>query len=236
MADINQTTQELSQKALVTLFIIDASKWGLGTLRFTAEKSNDDQNVMFNGNEYVQIPIEASGFEVTNQGTLPTPTLKFYIGDVGVRSILIDSDDLLGAPVARFRIFEQNLDDGEDPDPEAKVSEDYYYIEQKTAQSKYEIEFELKTLMDLQGLKIPRRVTNKRTCMQTYRVWDRNTEQFVYSNATCPYSGIKYFDSLGNAVFNPEDDVCGKRLSDCEKRFGVNNELPYAAFPGLQSF
>lgn len=233
---IKNESQKLNQKALVTLFLIDASRWGLGTLRFSADKAKDGGNIIFNGNEYINLPIEAEGFEVSNTGQMPTPTLRFLLDDVSIRSILLDSKDLLGAPVVRFRIFEQNLDDGEDPDPDAKISEDYYFIEQKVSQTKYVIEFELKTLMDLQGLKIPRRVTNKRTCTQTYRVWDNQTNQFVYSNATCPYAGTTYYDSLGNQVFDAADDVCGKRLSDCQKRFGQNNELPYGAFPSLRNF
>lgn len=235
MTNIIEESRKLNQKALVTLFLIDGSKWGLGTLRFSADKAKDGGNIFFNGNEYTQLPIEAEGFEITNKGTLPTPTLRFFINDVAIRSILLDSNDLLGAPIVRFRVFEQNLDDGDDPDPEAKLSEDYFYVEQKTNQNKYSIELELKTLMDLQGQKLPKRMTNKRTCTQTYRTWNKEKDKFSYKNVTCPYAGDRYFNSSGVEVSFPEDDVCGKRIGDCKKRFGENNELPYSSFPGLRT-
>jgi lambda family phage minor tail protein L len=31
-------------------------------------------------------------------------------------------------------------------------------------------------------------------------------------------------------------DVCGKRLSSCEARFGANNELPFGSFPGVGTY
>lgn len=236
MTTVKEKANQLNQKAVVTLFVIDASKYGLGQLRFTAEKDKNGEEIVMNGNTYMCIPIEADGFEITNQGTMPTPTLRFFIDDVNIRSILLSSKDLLGCPVARIRMFEENLDSGSDPDAQARLNDDIYYIEQKTKQTNYEIEFELKTLMDIQGRKIPRNVTNKNTCMQTYRSYDTETDQFVYNNVTCPYAGINYFNEFGQTTFDPTEDVCGKKLSDCEKRFGTNSELPFKAFPGLRNY
>lgn len=66
--------------------------------------------------------------------------------------------------------------------------------------------------------------------------------KFIYANATCPYMEDKYFLPNGFSTLNgqpdgdpvpPEKDQCGKRLSDCKKRFGEHAVLPIRAFPGM---
>ena len=40
------------------------------------------------------------------------------------------------------------------------------------------------------------------------------------------------FDADGNPVDDPALDRCGGRLSDCKKRHGENNPLPFGGVPG----
>ncbi|EHM37547.1 hypothetical protein HMPREF0454_04721, partial [Hafnia alvei ATCC 51873] len=36
----------------------------------------------------------------------------------------------------------------------------------------------------------------------------------------------------GQPVDDPSQDKCGGLLSDCKKRFGENNPVPFGGFPG----
>ena len=75
-------------------------------------------------------------------------------------------------------------------------------------------------------------------CTHRYRLWRPNDllpegGQFDYSCAECPYTGNNYFLKDGSTTTSPADDACGKRLSDCKKRFGETAELPFGGFPGI---
>lgn len=95
-----------------------------------------------------------------------------------------------------------------------------YYIDRKVSNTPTYIEFELASILDLEGVMIPRR-----QCVQ-------NTCQWVYKSAECGYSGTAYFDS-SDRVTTGAQDVCGKRLRSCEVRFGEGAYLPYGGFPGV---
>ena len=46
-------------------------------------------------------------------------------------------------------------------------------------------------------------------------------------------NGVTYhrFDANDNPVTSDNDDVCGKRVSSCECRFGKKAGLPFGSFP-----
>lgn len=78
---------------------------------------NISANVVFNSQEYVRLPIAADGFEYSNTGTLPRPTLTVSNLD-GTMTILLAlvnattaGNDLGGAEVRRIRTLKKYLDD-----------------------------------------------------------------------------------------------------------------------------
>jgi phage-related protein len=94
-----------------------------------------------------------------------------------------------------------------------------YYIDRKSAENREIVEFELASVFDLAGVRAP-----KRQCIA-------NICQWVYRSSECGYTGTNYFDANNNAVGSASLDVCGKRLSSCQVRFGTNAELPYGSLP-----
>ncbi|MBF4089245.1 phage minor tail protein L, partial [Burkholderia pseudomallei] len=46
----------------------------------------------------------------------------------------------------------------------------------------------------------------------------------------CGYIGAACFDKDDNQVSDPALDRCSKKISGCERRFGVNNPLPFGGF------
>lgn len=226
---IARESQQLQQDAIVTLFELDATRFGEGVLRFCPEPVNGGP-ALFNGYQYQPLPIQAEGFEWSGQGTLPRPTLNITAMQLAFLSLVLSADDLVGAPFKRLRTYRKHLDDGTDPDPEALFPVDHYTIERKQAQNRTAITFELSVEMDQQGRKIPARQVLRDSCTHRYRWWDGS--EYRYEGVTCPYAGSGEWEPNGS-IAAPGGDKCGKRLSDCRLRFGQNGVLPTRAFPGV---
>ena len=190
-------------------------------------------NIVWNGNTYLRIPIQAEGFEFRNTGTLPRPTLTVANTDSSVTTILLlvnattTGNDLAGAEVRRIRTLKKFLDaanfsgGNSDADPYASMPEERYFIDRKTSESREAVVFELASKFDLAGQKIP-----KRQCIANVCQWE-------YRSSECSYTGSNFFDINDNAAATLADDVCGKRLSSCKLRFGSAGELPFGSFPGV---
>lgn len=188
--------------------------------------------MVFDGNKYFPQPIHAEGFERNSQGASPRPKLSVSNTTRILMAGIITLNDLVGATFTRQRTFRKHLDDGSDPDPTAVFPLDVFRINRKLRQNKKIIEFELASPTDQQGALIPARQCLKRTCSHRYRRLDPLTGTFDYTKATCPYSADAYFTQRDVASSDLADDVCGKQLSSCKKRFGTQ-PLPTRAFPGI---
>lgn len=226
---IARESQKLQQDADVVLFEIDARKFGGGVLRFTAGTFNGDP-LVFNGYAYTPMPLEAGGFKWDGQGTAPRPTLTLSALNTSLMALIRDHGDLVGAPVKRIRTYAKCLDNGSDPDPEATFPIDEYVVERKSKQNSLAVEIELSVQSDQEGRMVPGRQVLRDVCPNVYRRWDG--DRFNYEGVNCPYAGDACFDRSGNPVAAPEQDDCGHRLSDCERRY-PNQPLPFGGFPGV---
>ena len=210
----------LTPSAMVTLFEIDLSKIleaksipnlsadseAIGfkgnvdnTLRFHNNIKVFNSKIVWNGNDYYPVPIQAQGFENSSRGTLPTPTLS--ISSQSEESITLISllkheilkmGDIIGAKVTRRRTFAKYLDwanfqfktdisgrpfspqiqelpDGYEPDPNAELPKDVYFIERKTGENKNSIQYQLSSILDLEGTLLPRRTIVSDKCTFPYR-------------------------------------------------------------------
>ena len=81
-----------------------------------------------------------------------------------------------------------------------------------------QVTFELAMETDQPGVTIPRRDIVASVC------------QWAYRSSECSYTGSNYFDANDNVVSSASQDVCGKRLTSCKKRF--SGTLPFGGFPG----
>ena len=224
---IKADIQSLSPTALVELFVLDLSIWGQGLIYFHAGTNALVQNVVWQGNTYTAMPIDAEGFDVSSKGTLPRP--KFRVANIGgvFSAEVITYDDLVGATVTRKRTFVKYLDAvnftggvNATADTSQHMTDDVWYIEQKTNETRYVIEWELSSAFDLQGVKLPLRQVIQNACPWAYR------------GSECGYAGTNYFD-INDASTTIGNDVCAKRLSSCKARF-VNVTVPFGGFPGAR--
>lgn len=229
MSELTRETQKLTQSAKVDMYEIDLNEYGEGILRFTPGPLEGD-SIVFAGKTYQSFPVKASGFKWDGNGTPPRPTLSITGQEEVFTSLVRAYGDLVGVSVVRLRTFERFLDNGTSPDSQSMFAPEFYRIERKSKSNSKVIEFELSVEMDQQGLMIPGRQVLRDSCTHTYRYWTGT--HFTYTNVSCPYTGGQSYTRAGTQA-DPEDDICGKGLSDCRLRFGQNAPLPFWGFPGV---
>jgi lambda family phage minor tail protein L len=226
---ITRLTQQFQTDDLVILYQLDATALGDTVYRFTSSAHHDGP-VVFGGATYAPVPVESQGWEWNGQGPLPRPTITLANVNKLFGAAAIAFDDLRGATLTRIRTFRRFLDNGDDPDGDAFLPLDIYRIERKTSQNKIALTWELASVFDQEGVLLPRRQVLQTACTHRYRVW--NGTAFDYTRATCPYAGAALFRRNGQPTTDPALDMCGKRLSNCQQRFG-SQPLPTRAFPGV---
>lgn len=223
----NELLQSLSPTAILEFTVIDATALG-GDIYYLHNGTNEFYtDVIWQGQVYSFFPYKLSGFETRTDGTIPRP--KFEISNIdGAFSTLNKLyQDLIGVKVTRKRTFKKYLDavnfiNGNGyADPNAHFADDIYYIDRKSSENRQLVEFELASVLDLNGVKLPRRQVLQNMCPWKYR------------GNECGYIGSTYWDTKDAAVGSEQEDRCGKRLSSCQLRFPGNTTLPYGAFIGV---
>ena len=92
-------------------------------------------NIAWNGNNYTRLPVKAEGFEYTNTGTLPRPTLTVANLSGSITALLLEvnltttGNDLAGAEVRRIRTLKTYLDGEATADPNAAFPEEIWYVD-----------------------------------------------------------------------------------------------------------
>jgi len=232
-SEIIKDIQSLSMDAVVELFTLDFTNIQAGgILRFHAGTNELRQNVIWQGNEYYAMPIEAEGFEKLTQGTLPRPKIRVANTDGALSAQVAAADDLVGCKVIRKRTLVKYLDavnftGGVNPlaNPNQHFPDDVWYVEQKLSENRLSIEWELSSVLDLQGVMLPRRQIIMNSCS-----WE-------YKGENCGYSGSDYFNAQ-DLPTNMSNDVCGKRLNSCKIRSSgfSGGVLPFGGFPGAKRY
>jgi lambda family phage minor tail protein L len=217
ISSVYEDLSVLAPSAIIELFELrldttlhgsnDVYRWHNGV------NANVTGNITWNGNSYVRLPIEADGFDFTNTGSLPRPTLTISNLSNVVTTLLLlvnavtPGNDLGGAQVKRIRTLKKHLDGQPNADPNAKFPDEIWYIDRKSSETRDAVSFELASKFDLAGIMLPQRQIIANIC------------QWQYRSSECSYNGSRYFDINDNPVKTLAQDVCGKRLSSCSLRF-----------------
>jgi lambda family phage minor tail protein L len=179
-------------------------------------------DVIYQGDTYTALPLQASGFELNTSGQLERPSITFANVGLGITALTNTYEDLVGASVSRIRTLTTYLDGQPAADPDAFWGPDSWVVEQKSSETKLAVTFQLAVPFDLEGRSLPGRRLLREQCQWIYR-----------SEIGCHYSGSNYWDASDNVVATLAQDACGKRLSSCQLRFGATSRLPFGGFPGL---
>ena len=223
---ISQDIQQVSPSAVIELFELDLSLFGEGPVRFHAGTNGLAKKIIWQGKIYDPFPIEVEGFEMNANGQSPRPRLRVANLTGSITALMLSYQDLVGARITRKRTLAKYLDAANFPnsqnpsaDPTAAFADDVFYIDRKSRETVEAVEFELAASFDLEGVMLPRRQIVQNVCPWRYR------------GPECGYTGKGMFDGNDQPVKSASQDVCGKRLSSCQRRFGQFAELPYGGFP-----
>lgn len=230
---LQSVAQSLQPDAIVSLFTFDATSEGGPVLYFVQGRETNGDPIVFGGITYQPVDCEFSGLEVSGMGALPTPRMKLANHGSVFQSLINTYGDMLGCTLMRVRTFARFLDNGSAPDPNAYFGPDMFRVERKSTENSVEIEWELSASIDQEGKQLPGRTVVRDTCMWRYRRFDPVSGTFDYAKAQCPYVGSSYFDINDEPVADPALDKPSRRISCCEKRFGVGQPLPFGGFPGV---
>lgn len=222
---IQSEIQLLSPSAIVEMFVLDTTNFaGGGIAYFHAGTNKLQQPLVWQGQQYQALPIDAEGFDIQTKGALPRPRMRIANINGLFSATVAQFDDLIGSKVIRKRTFAKYLDavnfpGGTNPtaDPNQYMPDDIWFVDRKASENKYVIEWELASAFDVQGVMLPFRQVVQNSCPWRYR------------GPECGWTG-GYFNK-NDQTCAQADDYCAKRLSSCKARFGSGN-LPFGGFPG----
>ena len=170
--------------AIIELFDIDLSPItgdNNDIYYFSNQLKPDDTKIQWKGNIYEPLPIIATGYEKSTAGQIEQPSLT-VANVLGTFSELIkDYEDMVGAKVTRRRTLGKYLDGEAGADSLQEFPIDIYYIERKSQENALTITWELASILDLEGLKLPRRIITQNLCLWRYR------------SSECGYTGAPLF-------------------------------------------
>lgn len=230
--------QKLTPGNLVTMWELDCAALGGDVERY---HNHNDGVIVWQGKEYLPWAIEGRDFERTGDGQQPQPALM--VGNIGrdqngqaitgvVSALCLALNDLKGATLIRRRTFAKYLDAVNFPDgnpsasPTEHLPDEKWIISQKSAETPEAVEFTLASPLQFDGIQLPSRQVIANICGWLTKAGPEGG----YRGAWCGYTGSAMFDRNGAPVSDPSLDKCGGLLSDCKKRFGEWQPLPFGGF------
>ena len=170
---------EIEPTAMVELFSLyyDYHNDSQAVIHFHPGTNGVNQKIVYNGQEYLPIPIEAEGFEVLGNQRLPRPKVRISNAGMYMSSILRKYENLNNAKFERTRTFVKFLDDVNFPawnpfgaaNPNAKLPKEKYFVSRKVSENKLFVELELVSSFELENVSVPNRKVASRYCSWIYR-------------------------------------------------------------------
>lgn len=241
----NAVIQQPEPGGTVRLIEVDGTEYGAEILRFHNDTlpyteaeimaAGDDETklpgktIWWQGIEYGPWPFQVEDLEMSSDGQAAQPKLTVANISGVVTALCLTFDDMAKFKVTIHDTFKEFLDarNFTDGNPTADPTEEkvqVYYIDRKSTEDDEGVEFELASPADLRGIRIPTRQIHS-LCTWCMRGWYR-------TGRGCDYAGARYFDKKGNPVGDPSKDECSGLRTDCQKRFGDGEPIPFGGFPG----
>jgi len=168
--------QGLNPSAIIELFELELDSALHGsqttmTYRFHAGSNlNANGEIIWQSNTYLRYPVEASGFAF-QKGQLPRPQLTVSNTLSLLTAVMLEvnevtaGNDLTGAKVTRIRTLAKfidaaNFSGGSNPYGTPANNEfprEIYYIDRKAVENRDIVTFELASVSDLAGIRLPKR-------------------------------------------------------------------------------
>lgn len=186
-------SMRFTPSTLVSLYTLNGQSIGLEEVfTFCDMTSSSYQSIIFNGITYAPFPIISAKFGYDGTGKPVRPSLTASNINGFVSQLLLNNQNLLGAMFIRQRVFARFLDAANwtngvnpwgTPDPTAAYPQEIWYVNRKTQENQQLVEWELASLFETDGVKLPRRQMTANVCGSKYR-----------DPETCGYSGVPLAD------------------------------------------
>ena len=186
-ADVQQGWHD----AIVEMFDVDLSlitNDPADVFYFTNQLKEDGTKIQWKGNVYEPLPILAAGYDRNTNGQIAQPSLT-VANVLGTFTQVVRSyDDLVGGKITRRRTLQKYLDGSPQADTLQEFPIDIFYIERKTQETALAITWQLSSVLDLEGVRLPRRVITQNLCLWKYR------------GSECGYVGAPVFNSRDQVI------------------------------------
>ena len=128
---------------------------------------NTSGDIIWQAKTYLRYPIEATGFSF-KQGQLPRPEITISNALSLITALMLEvnevtaGNDLTGAKVTRIRTLAKFLDaanfsGGNGNAANNEFPREIYYVDRKSAENRDLVTFELASVSDLAGIRLPKR-------------------------------------------------------------------------------
>lgn len=188
---------------------------GADTLYFHDGKNENSQDITFDSNDYIALPILMTGIEHKADGASPRPSLTI----ANVESILKSNskfqtdlsatnfriDDLVGAKLTRRRTLEKYLTSN----PLVEFRKDTYIIDRIEEKNNLYVSFELASAFDLDGIRLPSRIVVGKYCPWKYQGASTEETNITKRRGACfwkSFSQIPHSAGTFSSVFVTDDD------------------------------
>jgi lambda family phage minor tail protein L len=227
---IDSDIQKLAPGDVIEMYELDATVLGGAVTRYHAGRNGLMAAVVWQGNTFSAVSIEAGGYERNARGTLPRPTIR--VGNAGgvIGQLAHSYQDLVDAKVTRKRTLVKYLDAVNFPgsvnataDSNQHWPDEVWFIDRKSLENPSFVEFELSSPWDVAGIGLPRRPVIANIC-----AW---IAIGGYRGAYCGYAGGAVALADDTPTSDLGQDRCGGRVSSCKLRFGADGELPFGGEP-----
>ena len=178
---------EVRVKRTDTINQIDTFRFHAGINQEGISKEGGEKvyGVKWQGNVYISVPLETESFEARGDGRLPRPLIRFANIEGFFSAAAREYGDFVGAKVIRKRTFAKYLDsenwpkvDGKhmnplsatgEGDPNSHLPDDMFFVNRKLSENKNLLEYELVSLLELEGVYLPARIVLSNYCSWVYR-------------------------------------------------------------------
>lgn len=175
------------------------------------------RNIIWQGQSYSAMSIQATGLEMNSSGKASSPTLSMANNIDGLQNAVsaycLQFNDFAGAKLTIIETLAKYLDAENfsqgNPTASNEAEKQLWFIEQKTSENMEQVTFELSNPIDFEGQRIPMRQISSQChwCMMG-----------DYRGEECGYTGAAMFTEKNEPTDNPALDKCGGRLSSCKIR------------------
>ena len=142
----------------------------------SGSNQTDNGEIVWQGNSYTRMPIEAEGFEFTGKGQIPRPTLTISNVLSTLTTLMASvnaftpANDLNGAKLTRIRTTADNIDavnfaGNTNPfgTPSSnKFADEVFFLDRKVIENREIVQYEMRGENDHENVRLPKRqITRK---------------------------------------------------------------------------